>query len=124
MARNTAQQGARLERRVVEELTSDHGYLCTRSAASKGAVDVVAVHRGPLQGGPRVVLAIQCKLSDPMLSPAERLAVQDWALCARALPIVAWWAKDPETKLMRIHYRQLTGPGPKDWAHWAPGEDS
>lgn len=126
---NTARQGAAFERRVIHDLSGDgaehegYGYTCTRSAASKGAVDIVAVHQGPLNGGARLILGIQCKLSDPQISPAERLAVQDWALCAGAIPIVAWWAEDETTGLKRVHYRQLTGPGPKDWAPWVPGED-
>lgn len=147
MARNTAQQGATFERAVIHHLegcasypkpctASTHrdwtgfGYDCIRSAASKGKVDIVAV--GPDEGlntdwiiepgGP--VLFIQCKRTDPMITPAERLGIQDLALRAGALPIVAHWAKDKTTKLMRVHYRVLTGPGPGDWEPWAPGEET
>lgn len=125
MARNTAVQGAAFERRIIADL-KPHGYLCTRSAASKGAVDIVAVAEPVWVGGStyeRDLLGIQAKLTDPLLSPAERQAVQQWALWAGAVPLVAWWAKHETTGLMTVHYRQLTGPGPKDWAPWAPGED-
>jgi hypothetical protein len=123
VARNTTRLGANFELKVMHAL-EEYDYMCFRSSASSGAVDVGAVSRAPLYGGGKSFLAIQCKITDPLLSPAERLAVQDWALCAGAVPLVAHWAKDPETKLMRVHYRLLTGPGPKDWAHWAPGEDN
>lgn len=122
MARNTTRQGANFELKVMHDL-EEHDYMCFRSSGSRGAIDVGAVHRAPLYGGGKSFLAVQCKLTNPVISPAERLAVQDWALCAEATPLVAHWAKDAKTGLMRVHYRQLTGPGPKDWAHWAPGED-
>ena len=124
---NTARQGAAFERRIIADL-KQHGYDCIRSAASKGAVDIVAV--GPViphsdHAWVRLpVLFVQAKLSKPLISPAERLAVQDLALRANALPLVSWWAEDEITGLKRVHYRQLTGPGAKDWAHWAPGKDN
>lgn len=126
MARNTAAQGAAFERRIIADLKT-HGYLCTRSAASKGVVDIVAVAEPVWLGDntyDRDLLGIQAKLTDPLLSPADRLAVQQWALWAGAVPLVSWWAKHETTGLMTVHYRQLTGPGPKDWAHWAPGKDN
>lgn len=125
---NTAQQGARFERRVINELTDDHGYTCIRSAASKGAVDIVAY--GPLrtyelgEEPDAIRLHVQCKLSNPLISPAERTALIGLSLRAGAIPIVCHWAKSETTGLMTVHYRQLTGPGPKDWAPWAPGEDN
>lgn len=130
MARNTTRQGANFELKVMHDL-EEHGYTCLRSSGSRGAVDVWAVPPlrtcscgcGEISTGGASILAVQCKITNPVISPAERLAVQDLALRARALPIVAHWAKDPKTKLKRIYYRQLTGPGPDEWAHWAPGED-
>jgi len=122
---NTARQGAAFERRIIADL-KPHGYLCTRSAASKGAVDIVAVAEPVWVGGDtyeRDILGIQAKLSEPLLSPAERAAVQQWARWAGAVPLVSWWAPDETTGLMAVHYRRLTGPGPKDWELWAPGED-
>lgn len=126
MARNTTRQGANFELSVMHDL-EEHGYTCLRSSGSRGAVDVVAV--GPLRtyecgAAPDAEqIFIQCKITNPVISPAERLAVQDLALRAGALPIVAYKAKHETTGLMTIHYRQLTGPGPKEWAPWAPGED-
>lgn len=128
MARNTAQQGAAFERRTITDLER-FGYTCIRSAASKGAVDIVAVGVDSafidyyLNGyGGRLVF-VQCKLSNPQISPAERVALNDLALRAGAVPVVAWWAKSETTGLKAVHYRRLTGDGPKDWVPWAPGED-
>lgn len=124
MARNTAQQGASFERRTIADL-EQYGYTCIRSAASKGAVDIVAVAPRAYYS-PREVwslLFVQCKLSNPQISPAERVALNDLALRAGAVPVVAWWAKNETTGLKAVHYRRLTGDGPKDWVLWAPGED-
>jgi len=131
MARNTNRQGANFELVTMHDLEK-HEYTCLRSSGSRGPVDVVAIGPEPVQevwenpytlyvpGGP--VLFIQCKRTNPLISPAERLAVQNLALRAGAVPLVAHWAKSETTGLMTVHYRQLTGPGPKDWAPWAPGE--
>ena len=128
MARNTAQQGASFERRAIADLER-FGYTCIRSAASKGAVDIVAVEPH-YPGDPKSVWApehrlafVQCKLSNPQISPAERTALNDLALRAGAVPVVAWWTKNETTGLKAVHYRRLTGDGPKDWVPWAPGED-
>lgn len=124
---NTAQQGARFERRVIHDL-EPHGYDCIRSAASKGAVDIVAV--GSLRiyedgSAPDAeTLFIQCKLSNPMISPRERKALWGLAERAAALPIIAWWAKSETTGLMAPHYRIMTGTEPKEWLPWEPGEDN
>lgn len=123
---NTARQGAAFERRVIHDL-EPHGYDCIRSAASKGAVDIVAVEPSydghELWAPPHRLVFIQCKLSDPQISPRERLALLDLSLRAGALPVVCHWAKNETTGLMAVHYRVLTGPGPKEWAPWAPGEE-
>lgn len=123
MARNTTRQGANFELKVMHDL-EEYRYTCLRSSGSRGAADVMAFHEGPLYGGAVQALAIQCKITNPVISPAERLAVQNLALCAEALPLVAFWAKHEGLGVMTVHYRQLTGPGPKDWAHWEPGEDN
>lgn len=126
MAKNTTRQGANFELKVMHDL-EERAYTCLRSSGSRGAVDVVAV--GPLRtyecgAAPDAnVLFVQCKITNPVIPPYERLAIQDLATRAGAVPLVAHWAKDAATGLMRVHYRQLTGPGPKDWAHWAPGEE-
>jgi len=97
-------------------------------------VDVVAVpemvpRKGfPLPGWPTHVpgwlLFIQCKISNPVIPPHEREAVQALALRAQAVPLVAYRGQHPDNARRKtILYRQLTGPGPKEWAPWAPGED-
>jgi Holliday junction resolvase len=128
MARNTTRQGANFELDVMHELEK-YGYTCLRSSGSRGAVDVVAV--GPETGnGLREnyglhpdVLFIQCKITNPVISPAERRKVSELALRARALPLVAFKAKHATTGLMAVHFRQLTGPGPKEWLPWEPEGD-
>jgi len=125
VARNTTRQGANFELKVMHDLEG-HGYTCLRSSGSRGAVDVVAVAelgRFNLFDETGYLLFIQCKITNPVIPPYERTAVQDLAMRAAAIPLVAHWAADKTTGLMRVHYRMLTGPGPKDWAHWAPGED-
>lgn len=109
MAHNTAQQGARLERRVRAEL-DELGYVTLRSAGSKGKVDVVAF-------GNDVILTIQCKWSNPQISPAERQALLEIELLTggATIPLVA--SNDRGTTV----WRRLTGPGPKEWRPWAPG---
>lgn len=133
MARNTTRQGANFELKVMHAL-EEHGYTCLRSSGSRGAVDVVAIPALPSdvnwrEWGRQNTLFIQCKITNPVIPPYERLAVQDLALRAGALPVVAYWAKDENPASLtygskRVHYRQLTGPGAKDWAPWAPGEDN
>lgn len=150
MARNTAAQGASFENAVIHYLegcdcesrlsTPKHvgwrgfGYQCIRSAASKGAVDIVAVgpqlwrtvwenpHEILVPGGP--LLFIQCKLSNPQLPPSEREAIFDLSLRASAAPLAAWWQMDKNNRRKRPHFRLLTGPGPKEWLPWEPGEES
>jgi hypothetical protein len=145
VARNTAQQGARLERDVrhyldgcqceTERQTPVHigwrgfGYDSLRSAGSKGKIDVMAI--GPLpseferQYKPtgETLLFIQCKLSNPVIPPADRASLRDLAGRAGALPLVAYKARDRDTGRLRPHFRLLTGPGPKHWVPWVPGDD-
>lgn len=145
MAVNTTRQGANFELDVMHYLagcacettrkTPVHvdwrgfGYDVLRSSGSRGAVDIVAI--GPETGewarkawGIRPdLLFIQCKISRPQISPYERARVQDLATRAGAVPLVAYRAQDTTTGRMRPHFRLLTGPGPKDWLLWEPGED-
>lgn len=130
MARNTAQQGATFERRVIHDLSGSpdgshpgYGYDCVRSAASKGKIDIVAIGPESHPDYNATVCFIQCKLTDPQIGPTARMELMDLALRAGAIAIVAHWAADETTGLKRVHYRQLTGPGPRDWRPWAPGED-
>lgn len=130
---NTAQQGARFERKVIHDLSGDgkdhpgYGYDCIRSAASKGAVDIVAVAPStwePLdEYDSSNLLFIQCKLSNPMISPRERRALWGLSQRAGALPVIAWWAKHETTGLMAPHYRIMTGTEAQEWLPWEPGED-
>lgn len=127
MARNTNRQGANFELEVMHYL-EPFGYDCLRSSGSRGAVDVVAV--APPWWDPvdehdsSNLLFIQCKITNPVISPSERLKVQDLALRAAAIPLVAFKTKDAVTGRVRPHFRLLTGPGPKDWVAWEPGEDN
>ena len=128
MARNTTRQGANFELDVMHYLAgtrperwgSGFGYECLRSSGSRGAVDIVAVGpRVPEDEWP-VLLFIQCKISRPNISPADRQRVQDLATRAGAVPLVAFRATDEDTGRVRPHFRMLTGPGPKDWVAWEP----
>ena len=136
MARNTNRQGADFELKVMHFLAGTKpdvhgpgfGYTCLRSSGSRGAVDVVAVP--PARKTPNAFdfwppppappLFIQCKITNPIIPPRERQAVQDLAHRAGALPLVAHWAKHETTGLMAVHFRELTGPRPEDWLPWEP----
>lgn len=123
MARNTNRQGANFELKVMHDL-EEHGYECLRSSGSRGKVDVVGVigNRGWSEWAH--LLFIQVKLSNPLISPAERIGIQSLALRAGAVPLVAYGVPDGPRGGRTVHYRVLTGPGPKEWAPWAPGKDS
>jgi len=146
VARNTAQQGAQFERDIIHYLTGcdcettrqtpvhigwrGYGYDCMRSAASKGALDVIAIGSvdttdewNRMYDIRPSLLFIQAKRNKPALSPADRMRVQNLALRGGAVPLLAYSAKDPDTGRVYPHFRILTGPGPNDWAPWAPGKD-
>lgn len=146
MARNTAAQGAQFERDIIHYLTGcdcettrqapvhigwrGYGYDCMRSAASKGALDVIAIGSvdtidewNRMYDIRPALLFIQAKRNKPALSPADRMRVQNLALRGGAVPLLAYSAKDPDTGRVYPHFRILTGPGPNDWAPWAPGKD-
>lgn len=131
MARNTNRQGANFELAIMHYL-EEHGYTCLRSSGSKGKVDVVAVGPEQTEFDKRYklvdsLLFVQAKITaTPLrspLSPAERQELMDLALRAGALPLTASKAKDETTGKVRPHFRLLTGPGPRDWVAWEPGED-
>lgn len=137
MARNTNRQGANFELDVMHYLAGTRpetwgpgfGYECLRSSGSRGKVDIVAIGamipaKPPyLDALPTGLLFVQAKITNPVIPPAERLGLQDLALRANALPLVVYRAKDITTGRVRPHFRQLTGPGPRDWLPWEPGED-
>lgn len=140
MARNTNRQGANFELDVMHYLAGTlpdrwgpgFGYTCLRSSGSKGQIDVLAI--GPLRiyedgaQSDALQLFIQCKITcTPLrvpLSPAARMNLMDLALRAGALALTASKGFDVNTGRVRPHFRQLTGPGPKDWLPWEPGEDN
>lgn len=110
-AKNTTRQGANFELQIMHHL-SELGYDVLRSSASRGKIDVVAV-------GDIHTLWIQAKISNPRLSPADRIAVVGMA--ARAdresytnLPIVAYRVKG------QVVFRALTGTGPSDFLDFRP----
>jgi Holliday junction resolvase len=112
---STATVGRRVEHQVRDDLSQAGWVIAARAAGSKGAADLVAFKPG------QVVLC-QCKRSNPLLTPAERVALihlADVLGLTIALPIVA--SKPPRTP---ITYRLLTGPGPKDWQPWTPQGDA
>jgi Holliday junction resolvase len=121
-ARNTTRQGANFELQVMETLES-RGYTCLRSSGSRGAVDVIGVASRDWEPADCGVfdsadctnlLFIQCKITNPRISPDERCAVIDLAHRAGALPLVA------HRDYGQVLFRHLTGTGPKDWTRWEP----
>lgn len=146
MARNTTRQGAAFELDVMHYLagcncewthsTPKHvgwggfGYDAGRSSGSRGKVDVWGVPpevvRAPDGWMPPVppMVFIQCKITNPVIAPADRIALINLARRGGALPIVSYRTLDAKTHRTRPHFRRLTGPGPKDWLPWEPGEDS
>lgn len=105
-AKNTTRQGANFELQIMADLER-YGYTTLRSSGSRGAVDVVAV-------GDSHVLWIQAKITNPVISPAERVAVIDLAGRSNGFPIVAHRDNG------KVLYRELVGTGPKDWDHFQP----
>jgi len=146
VARNTTRQGAGFELDVMHYLVGctcettyaqprhigwrGFGYDAGRSSGSRGKVDVWGVPPEPSMAlGPLIVkfnplIFIQCKITNPVIPPAERIALINLARRGGALPIVAHRARDKNTLRLRPHFRRLTGPGPKEWLPWEPGEDS
>lgn len=137
MARNTNRQGANFELDVMHYLAgtrpdtwgSGFGYECLRSSGSAGKIDVLAIaplhqHWAPFA---TPLLFIQCKIkAHPLrspLTPTARMELMDLALRAGALALTASKGLDVKTGRVRPHFRQLTGPGPRDWLPWEPGED-
>lgn len=133
-AKNTSAQGRDLELAVMA-LLNERGWTCMRSAGSKGTADVIAAPDYTLRVGYMRWLLVQCKLTNANIGPAERLALSGMALCAAALPLVAHRV-DPvigrrgggtrvqynEGHAMWVGFRELTGPGPKEWRTWTPPE--
>lgn len=118
------QRGRRVEQEVIDFLGA-RGYDCIRSAGSKGAADIVAVHDGE-------ICFVQVKINDATrVSPAERrellrLAARAGDVTARSYAVVAHKIKDPlDGRKRKLVFRELTGVGPRETAPWAPvgGQD-
>jgi hypothetical protein len=142
-AKNTAAQGRDLELAVMALFTERGWAGVMRSAGSHGAVDVVAFPDYTLPGpeggrerfnAQRLVL-VQCKLTNAQIAPADRQILTSLALRACALPLVATRVDPADGRrgagtrvqyrkdtAMWIGFRELTGPGPKDWRAWFPPE--
>jgi hypothetical protein len=115
-AKNTNRQGANFELQIMHHL-AERGYDVLRSSGSRGKIDVVAV-------GDVHTLWIQAKVSNPLISPAERRAVigvarradiawwRDRLTLANAVPLVSYRIKG------QVCFRELLGYGPKEWALW------
>ena len=115
---NQAGRGARAENDVRDEL-GGWGYDVIRSAASKGAADLWAVHDGG------EIIFVQVKLGEwgrpfKMPSPAERDQLVRLAHRANGAPVAACRIPGAGSRAAYTHYRLLTGTGPKDWLLWTP----
>lgn len=102
-------RGRAFEHRVKAALEND-GYWAQLAPGSKG-IDIIANKHGQW-------LVVSVKRTNGTISPIERETLLDVAAICQALPIVA---HQPEAR-RPIRYRQLTGPGPKQWLDWSPDE--
>lgn len=118
---NQAGRGARAENAVRDEL-GECGYDVIRSAASKGAADLVAVHDGE-------TLFVQVKLVPPGKaythpSPVERRELL--RIARRCGPwahaIVAQRFPGSGGRPAMTHWYELHGAGPGDREAWIPRE--
>lgn len=119
---NQGGRGARAENAVADELGL-YGYDVVRSAGSKGAGDLWAIHDGEL-------LLVQVKLVSPgkrsytQLTPDERREllrmarrVGPWAVPVVAQRHLGYGSRPPVTM-----WFELTGTGPDDRRSWIPRE--
>ena len=97
-------RGRRLEYDTINALQA-HGWNTIRAAGSHGTVDILAWKRQEL-------LAIQCKV-DGKLSPAERFQLRNVTAHLPG-PVTVLVALRPT-----VRFREITGPGPKEWVEWA-----
>jgi Holliday junction resolvase len=100
--------GRKLEYATAAILWAD-GYWVIRSAGSKGTADLVALKQGES-------LFVQCKLAGTM-GPGERRALVGLAAQLGGVAVCARWAKQGQAARF-VEFRELTGPGPKDWRPW------
>jgi Holliday junction resolvase len=117
---NHYRAGRRVEIMVADHLGA-HGYDVILSSVSKGAADIAAFHDGE-------TLFVQVKKSEKTaVTPAERRELLRLAkrVGRTAYAIVAYREPDPEDRRKSvIVYRELTGPGPKEWEPWVPRNDA
>ena len=106
--------GRKLEYAAQADLEAD-GYWCKRSPGSKGKDDVLAL-KGSLTLGNLELLFVQCKLAGTM-GPGERHALAALAVQLGGTALCARWAKEGRAA-RTVEFRELTGPGPKDWRPW------
>ena len=94
------------------------GYDVIRSAASKGAADLVAVHDGE-------ILFVQVKICGQekgyqQPSPAERRELVRIAGRCGGVPVVAQRHPGSGPRPARTAWYELTGPDPDDRRPWIP----
>lgn len=113
---NHAQRGRRMEQSVIDHL-GERGYDCVRSAASKGAADIVAFHD-------REICLIQAKAGLPApVSPAERRELLRIAGRIGAVPVTVFRRPDRDDGRRHVLvFHRLTGQGPKEFEEWTPRE--
>lgn len=118
---NQKARGTRAEVQVLDELGS-WGYDVVRSAASKGAADLVAVHD-------REILFVQVKLGQGessrfvLPSPAERRELIRIARRCEGLPIAVTRFPGRGSIPARSEYRVLVGEAPDAWLKFMPRTD-
>jgi Holliday junction resolvase len=109
--------GRKLEYAAMASLEAD-GYWCIRAAGSKGHADIVAIKPGPVLGMAAEILVVQCKVSG-IMGPAERKTLVALARDLGATAVCARWAPAGPRGGRAAEFRELTGPGPKDWRPWS-----
>lgn len=115
---NQGRRGSRAENQVADHLRS-LGYDVIRSAASKGAADLVAVHE-------RWVLFVQVKIcangkTYTQLTPTEReqlIRVAKRVPDYHGFPVVAQVRPGSGPRPLVIEYYQLFGTDPADHDRW------
>lgn len=120
---NHYRSGRRVEILVADQLGAA-GYDVILSSVSKGAADMVAFHDG------ETVFVQVKKSAKTAVSPAERRELLRIARRAGGAALTAHREPDPQDGRKSVTvWRELTGPGPKEWEPWVPrneatGEDS
>lgn len=116
---NHAARGARAENQVAGEL-GELGYDVIRSAASKGAADLVAVHDGE-------ILFVQVKLVPDgkgyvQPTPAERRELYRVAARVGGIPVIAMRHPGAGSRKPLTRLYLMTGTGPEDRIDFLPRE--